>query len=61
MSQINLLELEHLRHLIGAHDTISNKLESFSSQCSDQQVADMLKTDAQDAKQNKQKLMTFLQ
>ncbi len=59
--QISLIELENLRHLIGAHETIANKLESLSSQCTDQEISQMLKDDAQDAKQNKQKLMTFLQ
>ncbi len=59
--QLNHMELENLRHLIGAHETVANKLDAMASQCNDQQVVQMLKNDAQDAKQNKQKLMSFLQ
>lgn len=61
MSNLNQLELQNLRHLIGAHGTIANKLDAMSQQCQDPQIKQMLVTDANDAKQNKQKLMTFLQ
>ncbi|MHB8077579.1 hypothetical protein [Desulfosporosinus fructosivorans] len=61
MSQLNQMELQNLRHLIGAHGTISNKLDAMAKQCQDSQIIQMLKTDAQDARQSKQKLMTFLQ
>ncbi|HEX3075352.1 MAG TPA: hypothetical protein VHQ24_00635 [Lachnospiraceae bacterium] len=61
MTQLTHVELENLRHLIGAHETVANKLEALSSQCTDQQVSQMLVSDAQDARQNKQKLMSFLQ
>lgn len=36
MSNLNLLELQNLRHLIGAHETIANKLDAYANQCSDQ-------------------------
>ncbi|NLI89827.1 MAG: hypothetical protein GX366_05410 [Epulopiscium sp.] len=60
MSNLNQLELQHIRHMVGAHGTIVNKLESLSQQCNDPQIQQMLKGDAQDAKNNKEKLMTFL-
>lgn len=61
MSNLNQMELQNLRHFIGAHGTIANKLDTYASQCQDQQVSQMLKQDAQDARNSKQKLMTFLQ
>lgn len=60
MACINQLELQNLRHLIGAHCTIEKKLEFYSEQCSDQTIKNMMKNDAQAAKQSKEKLMTFL-
>lgn len=60
MACINQLELQNLRHLIGAHCTIEKKLEYYSEQCSDPTIKNMMKNDAQAAKQSKDKLMTFL-
>jgi hypothetical protein len=61
MTNLNQMELQNLRHLIGSHGTIANKLDAMAQQCQDPQISQMLKTDAEDARQNKQKLMTFLQ
>ncbi len=61
MTNLNQLELQNLRHLIGAHGTIANKLDAMAQQCQDSQISQMLVADANDARQNKQKLMTFLQ
>lgn len=60
MSNLNLLELQNLRHLIGAHETIANKLDDYANQCTDQQLVQMLKNDAQEARNSKQNLMSFL-
>ena len=60
MSNLNQLELQHIRHLVGGHGTIANKLEAYAQQCQDPQIQQMLNDDATDAKNNKQKLMTFL-
>jgi len=60
MSNLNLLELQNVRHLVGAHETIANKLEDYANQCTDQQIVNMLKADAQSAKTGKQNLLTFL-
>ncbi|WP_455814481.1 hypothetical protein [Clostridium butyricum] len=59
MANLNQLELQNLRHLIGAHCTIEKKLED-SQQCTDPTLKEMLKKDAEDAKANKAKLMEFL-
>jgi len=59
--QINELELQNLRHMIGAHDTCIKKLETYAQQCSDPTLKQMFEKDASDAKANKQKLMSFLQ
>lgn len=60
MSNLNKLELQNLRHLIGGHCTIEKKLEFYSQQCTDQVLKDMLKKDSEDAKASKEKLMAFL-
>ncbi len=60
MANLNELELQNLRHLIGAHCTIEKKLECYSEQCTDPTLKNMLKKDAQDAKNSKEKLMSFL-
>ncbi|NEZ47236.1 hypothetical protein FDF74_08460 [Clostridium niameyense] len=60
MSNLTSLELQNLRHLIGAHETVANKLDDYANQCTDQQLVQMLKNDAQEARNSKQKLMSFL-
>ena len=60
MANLNQLELQNLRHLIGAHRTIEKKLNFYAQQCTDPQLKQILTKDAQDAKTNKDKLMTFL-
>lgn len=60
MANLNKLELQNLRHLIGAHCTIEKKLQFYSEQCTDPALKDMLMKDSQDAKTSKDKLMAFL-
>ncbi|WP_054692400.1 hypothetical protein [Syntrophomonas palmitatica] len=57
---VNLLELQNLRHLIGAHETAEKKLNFYAEQCSDPQVRQMFQQSAQSASQTRQKLMSFL-
>ena len=57
---INKQELQNLRHLIGAHETGSIKLEQYAQQCSDPQCKQMFQQSAQSAQQTKQKLLSFL-
>ena len=60
MSQVNKLELQHLRHLIGAHDTAFQKMNTYAQQSSDPQVRAYFEKSAQDAQKTKQQLMSFL-
>ncbi len=60
MSQLNQQELQSLRHLIGAHDTAFQKMQTYAQQCSDPQVKSYFEKSAQDAQKTKQQLMTFL-
>ena len=60
MSNLNQLELQHLRHLIGEHETAYQKLNTFSSQAVDPQIKQIFAKSAQDALNTKQKLLSFL-
>ncbi|ATD55398.1 hypothetical protein [Clostridium chauvoei] len=60
MPNLTQLELQNLRHLIGAHATIANKLDDFSKQCTDPEICNILKQDANEARMSKDKLMSFL-
>ncbi|HBN86495.1 MAG TPA: hypothetical protein DDZ89_21980 [Clostridiales bacterium] len=60
MTQLNELELQNLRHLIGTHDTSYQKMSAYANQCTDPQIKAMFAKSAQDALQAKQKLMSFL-
>jgi type III secretory pathway component EscR len=60
MSQVNKLELQHLRHLIGTHDTAFQKMQTYAQQSSDPQVRAYFEKSAQDAQKTKQQLMSFL-
>ena len=60
MSDLNQIELQNLRHLIGAHDTSYQKLTNYANTCNDTQVKQMFTKAAQDALNGKQKLLTFL-
>lgn len=53
MANLNQLELQNLRHLIGAHCTIEKKLEFYASQCTDPTFKDMLTKDTADANPEK--------
>ena len=60
MADLSQAELQHLRHLIGAHETRYNKLNPYSAQAVDPQIKQMFNKAAQDALNTKQKLMGFL-
>ena len=60
MANLNQVELQNLRHLIGAHDTSYQKLNNYANQCVDPQIKQMFTKAAQDSLNTKQKLMTFL-
>jgi type III secretory pathway component EscR len=60
LSHLNQMELQNLRHLIGAHETAYQKMESYAQQAIDPQVKAYFEKSAQSAKSTKQKLMSFL-
>ena len=60
MADLTQAELHHLRHLIGAHETAYQKLNTYSSQAVDPQIKQMFTKAAQDSLNTKQKLMSFL-
>ena len=60
MTDLTQAELQHLRHLIGAHETAYQKLNTYSSQAVDPQIKQMFTKAAQDSLNTKQKLMSFL-
>ena len=60
MAELNQIELQNLRHLIGAQDTSYQKLNNYASQCVDPQIKQMFTKSAQDALNTKQKLLSFL-
>lgn len=60
MPKLNEVELQNVRHLIGAHDTSYQKLTSYAENCTDPQIKQMFQKSAQDALDTKQKLIGFL-
>ena len=60
MADLSEVELQHLRHLIGAHETSYQKLNAYSSQAVDPQIKQIFSKAAQDSLNTKQKLMGFL-
>lgn len=60
MANLSQVELQNLRHLIGAHDTSYQKLSNYANQCVDPQIKQMFTKAAQDSLNTKQKLLTFL-
>lgn len=61
MSQLNQVELQNLRHIIGAHETAFQKMQTYAEQSTDPQVKAYFQKSAQEAQQTKQQLMSFLQ
>ena len=59
MSQLNQVELQNLRHLIGAHETSYQKMQTYAQQVSDPQVKAYFEKSAQEAQKTKQQLMSF--
>lgn len=61
MSHLNHVELQNLRHLIGAYDTACEKLQTYAETTTDPQVKACFEKSIQDAQTDKQKLMSFLE
>ena len=60
MADLNQVELQNLRHLIGAHETSYQKLNTYASQAVDPQIKQVFTKSAQDALNTKQNLRSFL-
>lgn len=60
MHQLNQMELQNIRHLIGSHETAAQKLATYAQSCSDPQIRQMFQQSAQSARSAKQKLISFL-
>lgn len=60
MSNLNQMELQNLRHLIGAQDTSYQKFNTYASQAVDPEIKQLFTKSAQDCLNTKQKLITFL-
>lgn len=60
MTQLNQMELQNLRHIIGSHETAAQKLEAYAQSITDPQLKQMFQQSAQSARGAKQKLMSFL-
>ncbi|WP_069997184.1 hypothetical protein [Cellulosilyticum sp. I15G10I2] len=60
MSHLNQLELQNIRHLVGAFDTACEKLQTYAQDAKDPQVKACFEKSVQDAQNDKQKLMSFL-
>ena len=54
------IELQNLKHLIEMSDISYQKLNSYASSCVDPQIKQIFIKASQDALNNKQKLITFL-
>ena len=60
MSQLNQIELQNLRHLIGAHETAQQKMSTYAQQASDPQIKAFFEKSSQEAGTTMQKLLSFL-
>lgn len=60
MSQLNQVELQNLRHLIGSHELAFQKMQTYAQQSTDPQAKAYFQRSAQDAQQTMQKLLSFL-
>ncbi len=60
MANLSQVELQNLRHLIGATETSYEKLNTYANQCVDPQIKQIFTKSAQDSLNTKQKLMSFL-
>lgn len=60
MSEISILDLQNLRHLIGGYETSHCKMTDFATQAKDPEVKKLFQDAADSAMKNKQDLMKFL-
>jgi len=61
LPRVNQQELQNLRHLIGDQDLWSRKFQTFSGQCQDAQLKNLLQQMSQNADSARQSLLNHLQ
>ncbi len=49
LGNINQMELQSLREIIGAHQTMATKFDFYSNQCQDPNIKQLFKQSGQDA------------
>ena len=60
MSEISILDVQNLRHLIGGFDTSHCKMQDYAEQAKDPEIKKLFQDAANSAMKNKQDLMKFL-
>ena len=60
MTELSVLDLQNLRHLIGGYDTCHCKMMDYANEAQDPQVKQLFQDAANSAMKNKQDLMRFL-
>ena len=60
MSDISILDLQNLRHLIGGYETTHCKMTDYANQARDAEIKKLFQDAADSAMKNKQDLMKFL-
>ena len=61
MTELSVLDLQNLRHLIVGFDTTHCKMQDYANESQDPQVKQFFQKSAQSAMESKQQLMKFLQ
>ena len=60
MSEISILDLQNLRHLIGGFETSQCKMQDYASEAKDPEIRKLFQDAADSAIKNRQDLMKFL-
>lgn len=60
MTELSILDLQNLRHLIGGYDTTHSKMSDYVSKAEDPQIRQLFQEAVDSAMKNKQELMKFL-
>lgn len=60
MSEISILDLQNLRHLISGYETNHCKMTEYANQCEDPEIKKLFTDAANSSMKNKQDLMKFL-
>lgn len=60
MSEISVLDLQNLRHLIGSYETSCQKMTEYAGMAQDAEVKKLFQDAADSAMKNKQELLRFL-